>query len=60
MLSGAGGLLYLSLLNKTEPINIPDIIGAFIRDYPLDEFNPVLALLQMWLDAADPVSFGPL
>jgi predicted esterase len=60
VLSGAGGLLYLSLLNKTEPINIPDILGAFIRDFPLDEFNPVFALLQMWLDAADPASYGPL
>jgi predicted esterase len=60
VLSGAGGLLYLSLLNKTEPINIPELLGALIRDYPLDEFNPVLALLQMWLDGSDPASFGRL
>jgi hypothetical protein len=60
VLSGAGGLLYLSLLNKTEPVNIPELLGVLIRDYPLDEFNPVLALLQMWLDGSDPASFGPL
>jgi len=60
ILSGAAGLLYLALLNKTEPQNIPELLGVFIRDYPLDEFNPVLSLLQMWLDASDPASFGPL
>jgi len=60
VLSGAGGLLYLSLLNKTEPVNIVEIVGALIRDFPLDEFNPILAQLQWWLDRSDPVCFGPL
>jgi len=54
ILSGAGALLYLSLLNKTEPIDIAGIVGAFIRDYPLDEFNPLLAMLQNYLDVSDP------
>lgn len=60
VLSGAGGLLYLSLLNKTEPVNIAELLGALIRDFPLDEFNPILAQLQWWLDRSDPVCYGPL
>ncbi len=59
VLSGAGGLIYLSLLLKTEPVNIAGIIGAFVRDYPLDEFNNFLALIQGWIDLSDPVNYAP-
>jgi predicted esterase len=58
--SGAGGLLYLSMLHKTEPVDVAGLVSAFIRDFPLDEFNPILAVLQMWVDRADPVAYGPL
>ncbi len=60
ILSGAGALLYLSLLNKTEPIDIAGIVGAFIRDFPLDEFNPFLGMLQNYLDISDPGSYARL
>jgi len=60
ILSGAGGLLYLSMIYKTEPVDIASIVAAFIRDYPLDEFNPVLALLQGWVDLSDAVAYAPL
>lgn len=58
VLSGAGGLLYLSLTLKTEPVDIAALVASFIRDYPLDHFNPVLALLQTYMDRADPVVYG--
>jgi dienelactone hydrolase len=60
VLSGAGGLLYFSLLYKTEPVDIAGLAQALIRDYPLDEFNPVLALLQGWIDVSDATAFAPL
>jgi dienelactone hydrolase len=60
VLSGAGGLLYLSMILKTEPVDVAGLVGTIIRDYPLDEFNPVLAMLQMFIDRADPVVYGPL
>ena len=60
VLSGAGGLLYLSLILKTEPVDIAGLVSTFIRDFPMDEFNPVLALLQMYIDRSDPVAYGPL
>jgi pimeloyl-ACP methyl ester carboxylesterase len=59
VLSGAGGLLYLSMLLKTEPVDVAGLVATVIRDYPLDEFNPVLAMLQMFVDRADPVVYGP-
>jgi hypothetical protein len=60
VLSGAGGDLYLAMLYKTEPVDITQIVGAAIRDEPLDQFNPELALLQTWIERADPVNYGPL
>jgi hypothetical protein len=60
VLSGAGGLIYLSMLHKTEPIDITTVVSAIIRDEPLDEFNPTLALVQTWIERADPVNYGPL
>lgn len=60
VLSGAGGLLYLSMILKTEPVNVAGVVGTVIRDYPLDKFNPSLALLQLYIDRADPVSYGPM
>jgi hypothetical protein len=60
VLSGAGGLIYLSMLHKTEPLDITTIINAIIRDEPLDEFNPTLALVQTWIERSDPVNYGPL
>ena len=60
ILSGAGGALYLSLLHKTAPLDITALVAAVIRDDPLDEFNPILALVQMYLDRSDTNSYAPL
>jgi len=60
VLSGAGALIYYSLINKTEPVDITAIIGSFIRDQPLDEFNPMLAMVQMFIEPADPANYAPL
>lgn len=58
--SGTGGNLTLGLLAKTEPLNIPDLVTTFVRDDPVDVNNPSLALVQTWMDRADPVNFAPL
>jgi hypothetical protein len=60
VLSGAGGLLYYALLDKTEPIDIASIVDLAIGDDNLDEFNPTLALLQTWMERSDSVNYGPL
>ena len=60
VLSGAGGLLYHALLNKTEPLDISALVHSVIIDNPLDEFNPVLAMLQTWVERSDTINYGPL
>src|SRR3984885_7886470 len=58
VLSGTGGILYLSLLLKPEPIDIPTIAEALTRDDPMDVDNPTIALAQMWIDRADGANFA--
>ncbi len=58
--SGSGGLLYWALLLKTEPVDIPGLLMGFLRDYPLDEFNNVLALVQLFIEPADPINYARL
>ena len=58
--SGAGGLLFLSLLTKTEPYDITAILALLIREKPLDRFNPILSILQAYFEPADSAAYGPL
>jgi hypothetical protein len=60
VLSGTAGLLYLNLLNKTMPLNIPALVETFLRDEPVDVDNPSLALVQMWVERSDPANYAPL
>lgn len=59
VMSGTGGLLYLSLLNKKDPISFPALAEALLRDEPVDAENPSIAMVQMWVDRSDPVTFAP-
>ncbi|HTJ44869.1 MAG TPA: alpha/beta hydrolase [Kofleriaceae bacterium] len=58
VLSGAGAVLYLSLLTKTEPVDIASIVASAVRDPNLDENDPILAILQMWIERSDPANYG--
>lgn len=60
VLSGTAGLLYVNLLHKTNPLDIPSLVSTFLRDEPVDEDNPSLALVQMWVERSDPVNYAPL
>jgi hypothetical protein len=57
--SGTAGLIYLALLYKTAPVDIPSVVKTIIRDDPVDEDNPTLALIQMWVERADPANYAP-
>ena len=59
VLSGTGGLLYLSILNKTDPVNFPALAESLLRDEPVDVDNPSMALVQLWVDRSDPLTFAP-
>lgn len=60
VMSGTAGLLYVNLLHKTNPLDIPALVQTFLRDEPVDENNPGLALLQMWVERSDPINYAPL
>jgi hypothetical protein len=57
-MSGTGGTLILSLLHKTQPVPIATIIPVVLGEPAVDENDPVLNLLQMYLDRADPVNYA--
>jgi hypothetical protein len=59
VLSGAGGVLIYTLLNKTQPVNIPQLLGAVLAD-PVDQYHPFLNLLQAYMEDSDPVNYAHL
>ena len=62
MLSGAGGSVVASIVHKRAPIDIPEVARAFLAlppEEPLDEFHPVLALVQAFTEASDSTNFAP-
>jgi hypothetical protein len=64
VLSGNGGDLVQSLLNKTEPIDIAGLFPFALLDADSSgnlnggEFHPVLGIFQAYFEATDPVNFG--
>ena len=59
ILSGAGGVLIQALLGKLKPVDIPVTVGALLHD-PVDEFHPLLSMLQNYLEDADPENYARL
>ncbi len=64
VLSGEGGHLTSSLLNKTEPYDIASIVPYALLD-PNEQgelaggaAHPALALFQMYFERSDPVNYG--
>jgi len=68
VLSGAGGHLAIALVDKVEPVNIPQLVGFLLRfpgtgDAALEQEHlvyehPILAFLQTWTDVADPTNYA--
>ena len=57
VLSGTGGALTLGLLGKNKPVPVAPLFPFLLGDdAPVDAAHPVLALLQMYFDAADPLN----
>jgi hypothetical protein len=66
VLSGVGGHLATSLLNKKKPVDISKILPFVLFDANNKGelvgglFNPMLAIVQMFYEAADPINYGRL
>ncbi len=58
--SGAGGAFNVSLLAKTQPVNIPVIVRSLLNLEPTElvPLHPAITLLQLLIDPADPVNYG--
>ena len=52
VLSGAGGGFIRSIMEKTEPINIPLLVQAVLRD-TADEYHPLMNLIQAFAEELD-------
>lgn len=59
VLSGAGAVLTLTLLDKTKPVDIPTIVSTVLQE-PATPDHPFLALLQAYFEPADPNNYGRL
>ncbi|MSP58937.1 MAG: hypothetical protein EXR72_01110 [Myxococcales bacterium] len=59
ILSGAGANLILALVGKTEPVDIPRVVSAIVNE-DIDEFHPLLTLLQTYLESTDPGNYARL
>lgn len=58
VLSGTGGGLVLSLLNKTNPVNIPAGVSIALQEPSVGSNHPVLNFLQGYFDEVDPVNYA--
>ena len=58
LMSGAGGNLVQSLLNKTQPVNIADGIRFAVADDGVDPFHEILNVLQHFIAPSDTINYG--
>lgn len=58
VLSGTGGSLVLSVLNKTSPQDIPSAVAAVLQEEKPSDKHPVLALLQQYFDPVDALNYA--
>ncbi|MGA7742310.1 MAG: hypothetical protein WBP56_13220 [Polyangia bacterium] len=58
VMSGTGGTLMLSLLDKTQPTNLAALLPALLGEPTVDTNDPVLNLIQMYFERSDPVNFA--
>jgi hypothetical protein len=56
ILSGTGGMLKVSLLEKKNPVSVAAALPIVLSDPRVDGNHPVLNLLQMYFDRSDPVN----
>lgn len=60
VLSGAGGNMILSLLQKTEPVDISALVAIMLDDEEVDRFHPALTLIQTFIEPSDSINYGRL
>jgi hypothetical protein len=56
LFSGQGASLIDALLNKKSPVDIADALPIALQDTKVDEYHPVLSILQNAIDSVDPLN----
>jgi hypothetical protein len=65
MLSGSASMLVITLLEKTEPIDVPELFSTTLlglvgaETAEVDLFHPALSLAQTIVDPTDPIHYVP-
>lgn len=62
VVSGAGGGITITLVDRTDPYPIADLIETvlgFDEDEQLDDLHPVSGLIQWLVEPTDPLNYGP-
>ena len=59
-MSGAGGGLLKTILVRKDPVSVADLVTTIleIKDKDFDIFHPALTLIQMLVDATDPLNYA--
>jgi hypothetical protein len=58
VLSGTGGGIARSLLEKEKPVAAKSLLPLLIGEAVADARHPVLAMMQLYFDSADPLNHG--
>jgi hypothetical protein len=58
VLSGTGGGLVLGILGKKQPVAVAGALPFVLNDLVVTETHPVMSLMQMFFDRADPLNFA--
>lgn len=62
MLSGAGGVLAITVVEREDPLDFAELVVALAKlgpGEPLSEMHPVLGLVQTLVEVTDPVNYAP-
>jgi len=62
VLSGAGGLLAITAIERDDDYDFPTLIRTllgFADDEPLTELHPILGLVQHIVEPTDPINYAP-
>lgn len=59
--SGTSGVLNITLQERKDPVDFEELLRGLLaipEDEVVDDFHPVLNLIQTFIDPADPISYG--
>jgi len=58
VMSGTGGTLIFTLLQKSQPVNLADLLPFVLGENTVGTNDPVLNLMQMYFERSDSVNFA--